>query len=120
MKRGSKSWVMMGAAALALTGAGGYLAGHDALAAPVNPAPTRAPVSIAPSSFADLVQKVAPAVVSIDIVGKAQAGPVALGPGDPLGPDSPFGQDSPFGPEFRRFFNLPQGQGQNQNQAAPK
>jgi hypothetical protein len=43
MIRGSKSWVMMGAAALALTGMGGYLAGHDALAAPVNPAPKPEP-----------------------------------------------------------------------------
>src|SRR6185437_6853830 len=87
---------------------GGYLAGHDALAAPVNPAPTRAPASVAPTSFADLVQKVAPAVVSIDIVGKAQ--PVALQQG------SPFGEDSPLGPELRRFFNVPQGQDQGQDQ----
>jgi serine protease Do len=106
MIKGSKSWVMMGAAALALTGMGGYLAGHDALAAPVNPAPTPAPASVAPHSFADLVQKVAPAVVSIDIVGKAK--PVALQGGNP------FGEDSPFGPELRRFFNLPRGQGQGQ------
>jgi serine protease Do len=114
MKRGSKSWVMMGAAVLALTGMGGYLAGHDALAAPVNPAPTPAPASVAPRSFADLVQKVAPAVVSIDIVGKAQSGPVALQQG------SPFGEDSPFGQEFRRFFrDLPQGQDQGQAQAEP-
>src|SRR6185437_9638121 len=85
---------------------GGYLAGHDALAAPVNPAPTPAPASVAPHSFADLVQKVAPAVVSIDIVGKAK--PVALQGGNP------FGEASPFGPELRRFFNLPRGQGQGQ------
>jgi serine protease Do len=115
MIRGSKSLVMMGAAAVALTGMGGYLAGEHALAAPVNPVPTPAPASIAPRSFADLVQKVAPAVVSIDIVGKAQ--PVALQQGNPFGPDSPFGQDSPFGPEFRRFFDLPQGQGQDQGQS---
>jgi len=108
MKRGSKSWVMMGAAVVALTGAGGYLVGHDALAAPVNPAPTRPPVSVAPSSFADLVQKVAPAVVSIDIVGKAK--PVSLQG------QSPFGDQGPLGPELRRFFNVPQGQGNGQDQ----
>jgi len=105
MKRGSNSWVMMGATVAALTGLGGYLAGHDALAAPVNPAPTRPPASVAPTSFADLVEKVAPAVVSIDIVGKAKAAPTALQQDDPLG------EDSPFGPQLRRFFNLPQGQG---------
>ena len=42
MKRVSKSWVMMGAAAVAITGMGGYFAGEHALAAPVNPAPTPA------------------------------------------------------------------------------
>jgi serine protease Do len=72
-------------------------------------------VSVAPSSFADLVQKVAPAVVSIDIVGKAK--PVSLQGGNP------FGDDSPLGPELRRFFNLPQGQDQgpdqDQGQAEP-
>src|SRR6185312_5959036 len=74
----------------------------------VNPAPTRPPVSVAPSSFADLVQKVAPAVVSIDIVGKAK--PVSLQG------QSPFGDQGPLGPELRRFFNVPQGQGNGQDQ----
>jgi len=106
MKRVSKSWVMMGAA-MAITGTGGYFAGEHAQAAPVNPAPTPAPASIAPRSFADLVEKVAPAVVSIDIVGKAQAAPATLQQ------DGPFGEDSPFGEEFRRFFrDLPQRRGQ--------
>jgi serine protease Do len=100
---------MMGAAAMAITSMGGYFAGEHALAAPVNPAPTPAPASIAPRSFADLVAKVAPAVVSIDIVGKAQAASTALQQ------DSPFGDESPFGEEFKRFFrDVPQGQGQSQ------
>jgi serine protease Do len=95
-----KSRAMMGAAALALVGVGGYLGMERALAAPVNPPPATVPAPGAPKSFADLVQKVAPAVVSIDIVGKAKEGPVALGPDD---------QDSPFGPDLRRFFRgLPQ------------
>ena len=106
MKRVSKSWIMMGAAALAITGAGGYVAGEHALAAPVNPTPTPAPAAMAPRSFADLVDKVGPAVVSIDIVSKAQAAPAALQQ------EWPFGDDSPFGEDFRRFFrDLPQRQG---------
>ncbi|HEX5263479.1 MAG TPA: Do family serine endopeptidase, partial [Phenylobacterium sp.] len=106
MKRVSKSWIMMGAAALAITGAGGYVAGEHALAAPVNPTPTPAPAAMAPRSFADLVDKVGPAVVSIDIVSKAQAAPAALQQ------EWPFGDDSPFGEDFRRFFrDLPLRQG---------
>src|SRR5690348_17179799 len=97
MNRYWKSRVLMGAAALALAGAGGYLGAEHAFAAPVNP-PRPALAPVAPKSFADLVEKVAPAVVSIDIVGKVQNRPVALGP------DAPGGDDSPFGPEFRRFF----------------
>src|SRR4051794_16992873 len=98
MRSRSKSRAMLGAAAVALVGVGGYLGAERALGAPVNPPTVTAPIPGAPKSFADLVQKVAPAVVSIDIVGKAKEGPVALGP------DSPLGQDSPFGPELRRFF----------------
>jgi serine protease Do len=103
-----KSRALMGAAALALAGAGGYLGAEHAIAAPVNP-PTAALAPAAPRSFADLVQKVAPAVVSIDIVGKVQNRPVALDP------NSPGGEDSPFGPEFRRFF-----QGQPGRRSAPQ
>jgi serine protease Do len=103
-----KSRALLGAAALALAGVGGYVGVERALAAPVNP-PAAAPAPSTPRSFADLVQKVAPAVVSIDIVGKAEAGPVALGP------DPQSGEDSPFGPELRRFF-----QGLPERQAAPQ
>lgn len=51
----------------------------------------------APSSFADIVERVAPAVVSIDVEGKASANQLAFGLGGEEG--SPFGGDegSPFG-----------------------
>src|SRR6202012_4909078 len=107
MTRISKSWVMATVAAVALTGAGSYVAGEHAVAAPVNPAPLAPTASVMPTSFPNLVEKVAPAVVSIDSVGKTQAAPAVLEE------DSPFGQESPFGEEFRRFFlNFPQGRGQ--------
>jgi serine protease Do len=97
MKTGSKSWPAMGAAVAALCGVG-YLATQGALAAPVNPpAATPAPAG-APRSFADLVQRVAPAVVSIDIVGKVQ--PASLNGEGFSGGDG--GGQVP--PELRRFF----------------
>jgi serine protease Do len=53
-----------------------------------------------PSSFADVIQGVSPAVVNISITAPANAG----GEGPlPVPPDSPFGQD--FEDFMRRFFN---------------
>jgi serine protease Do len=90
-----------------------FAGGQWALAGPagaVNPAPM-APraASTAPASFADIVQRVAPAVVSIDIVGKTGRSQTAF-----VGGDSPFGggggseegQGLPpgFPPGFEQFF----------------
>ena len=67
----------IGAIAVILVGAGGYLTRASADPGAVNqPAAVAGPG--APASFADIVQKVSPAVVSIDVEGKAQPGPVAF------------------------------------------
>ena len=58
--------------ALVLAGAGGYFARASAEDGAVNsPAAPASPAPGAPMTFADIVQRVAPAVVSIDIEGKA-------------------------------------------------
>src|SRR6185503_5690879 len=76
-------------------------------AAPVNPPPAAPAPASEPRSFADLVQRVAPAVVSIDIVGKVQ--PASLnGEGFSRGDGQ---DDSQIPPEMRRFFRQ-FGQGQ--------
>src|SRR6185437_14469433 len=69
-----------------------------------------------PGSFADIVAKVAPAVVSINVVQRASISPAAQmgqGPGSD-GDDEGGGQGGPGGaipfPFFR--FMIPQGQGQ--------
>jgi serine protease Do len=90
----------LGAIATVLAGAGGYWARASADTPPVNqPAAVAAPG--APGTFADIVQKVSPAVVSIDVEGKAQPGPVAfMGQGGGQGGQdggSDDEQDSPFG-----------------------
>jgi serine protease Do len=78
---------------------------HDAGA--VNARPIAPPGSAAPPSFADLVQRVAPAVVSIDVEGRSRPQSAALSGSDddaiPFG--GPEGSDgaTPFGP-FGRFF----------------
>jgi len=96
------------AAALGLAGAGGYIAHAGAgPAGAVNANPLPAAAVGAPTSFADIIQKVAPAVVSIEVEGKV--GPQRIGA---------FGQDGdgdglPDGlpPELRRFFQqAPQAQ----------
>jgi serine protease Do len=88
------------AAALLL---GGQLAVADTTH-PVNtPVP---PGQVAPPSFADIVQRVAPAVVSIDVEGKAQPQETAFQ--GPQGGGDGEDQD-PFGnlpPEFRHFFQF--------------
>ncbi|THD63008.1 Do family serine endopeptidase [Phenylobacterium sp.] len=93
-----------GAIALSLAAAGGYMA-HAGIAADgaVNAHPIAAAAT--PNTFADIIQRVAPAVVSIEVEGRR--GPQAIG----LAPDetSPFADpddsDSdglPF--DLRRFF----------------
>jgi serine protease Do len=105
------SWPLAGAAAIALSATGGYLASQAARAAPVNPLIARS-VAPVPRSFADLVQEVAPAIVSIDIVGKRDNRSVAY---DDATPPVPFGfrrhgdgnnddQGSPFDFDPRQFF----------------
>jgi serine protease Do len=93
------------AAALALAGAGGYVA-HAGVAQPgaVNATPAPAPSTGGLPSFAPIVERVAPAVVSIEIEGKVGPSPIAaqgFGGGDGL---------DQLPPEFRRFFQGPQGQ----------
>lgn len=63
-----------------------------------------APEAAAPTSFANVVQKVAPAVVSIDVEGKAQPDAAAYSGQLPFGPPDDQGQDSPFPFDFRQFF----------------
>ncbi len=93
------SGAAVGAIALLLASAGGYWAASAQ--APyehsVNPPESAAPAPGAPVSFADIVEKVAPAVVSIDVVEKTGPTPLALGPGDvPFGFQGPGGQGGPF------------------------
>jgi serine protease Do len=87
---------------------GGWSLGHaEAVDARAGPAPAAG----APSSFADIVQRVAPAVVSIDVEGKASRDPAAFTGPTPFGPG---GEAIP--PELRQFFG-PQG---GDDQPAPK
>jgi serine protease Do len=95
---------LAGVAASALTMIGGQWA-LASTSGPVNPAPIGPAHGGAPPTFADIVQRVAPAVVSIDIVGKARPSPVTFGSNAPLGEDDdgdegpqtfPFGGLAPF------------------------
>lgn len=104
--------VAAGAVALSLAATAGYvaragIAGEGAVNAhPIAAAGT-------PSTFADIIQRVAPAVVSIEVEGKrAPENVMAVTPGrltpfaDPEDPDE---DDTPF--DLRRFFgNAPPGQ----------
>jgi serine protease Do len=65
-----------------------------------------------PASFADIVQRVAPAVVSIEVEGKAGARRVAMDGDDQDQGDAPQG----LPPELRRFFEQQQ---QQQQKAQP-
>ena len=67
--------------------------------------PTPAPAAVAPPSFADIVQRVSPAVVSIEIEGKAapQAAAFQGGPQSMPPQIDPFNEQDPFG-ALRRFF----------------
>ncbi len=103
------------AAALCAAAAGGYVARAGGVTeGAVNARPVAAAAVGAPVSFADIVQHVAPAVVSIEVEGKI--GPRAIseqfqGFGDDQ--DGPGGPPDGFPPELRRFFQqLPQAQAQ--------
>ena len=93
-----------GAAALSLAAAGGYMA-HAGVAAEgaVNAHPIS---SGTPNTFADIIQRVAPAVVSIEVEGRrgAQdiAEPAQRGLSPFVDPDDSEGGGSPF--DLRRFF----------------
>jgi serine protease Do len=102
MQRHLTSAAVAGALAAALTTAGAHFAFAGDKPA-VNAAPAALPG--APPSFADIVQRVAPAVVSIDVEHKASSQAAAFAAAPP-GFD-PFGDDSPFG-DLRRFFQVPQ------------
>ena len=101
-------------AAAIIAGAGGYWARASADHGAVNSPEAMSATQVAPGSFADIVEKVAPAVVSIDVVEKA--GPVLTqgAGGEPFwfqfGPGQNGGQGNPFGFDFRQFFpQTPQG-----------
>jgi len=100
------------AAALCAAAAAGYVA--HAAAPPegaVNSRPVASAAVGAPVSFADIVQHVAPAVVSIEVEGKL--GPRAISDEFQGGDDD--GLPGGLPPELRRFFQqIPQGQAQPQ------
>ena len=74
-----------------------------------------APVAGAPATFADIVERVAPSVVSIDVEGKAERDPASFSGQMPfgLGPQGGGGDNSGV-PDLRQFF------GQTPDQPAPK
>jgi serine protease Do len=98
-----------GVLAISIAVGGWSLARAEAVDAAGPPAPAAG----APSSFADIVQRVAPAVVSIDVEGKATRDPAAF-----TGP-TPFGGQGgeAIPPQFRQFFGPQQG---GDDQPAPK
>jgi serine protease Do len=72
----------------------------------VNPAPIVGLPNPSPASFADVIERVSPAVVSIDVEGKAHRRDVSVSGSDGFGPNSGHGGDSPFG-DLRRVFPGP-------------
>jgi serine protease Do len=94
------------AAALGLAGAGGYMAragvGPDGA---VNAHPLAAPNIGAPASLADIIQRVAPAVVSIEVEGRMGPQNIAdSGPGPAAEAPDGGGDGGGLPPELRRFF----------------
>ncbi|HEV7386139.1 MAG TPA: hypothetical protein VGN89_14755, partial [Phenylobacterium sp.] len=90
------------AAALCAAAAGGYVARAGGVAdGAVNARPAPSAAVGAPVSFADIVQRVAPAVVSIEVEGKIGPHPIA----DQFGGGEGDGDDDSGGlpPELRRF-----------------
>jgi serine protease Do len=114
-----KSLIKAGAAAgvLALAAAGGYVAHADGLnAGAVNAHASPPPGASALPSFADIVQRVAPAVVSIEVEGKIGPRPIV----DQFGGGGSDGDDDSGGlpPELRRFFQQQGRQAQPQTMHA--
>src|SRR5579871_6280658 len=97
----------IGVVTAVLAAAGGYYA--RAATGPVNPE-ILAPAGAPPQSFADIVQRVAPAVVSIETVGKVSPSAVGLGQDQPFafrfGPPGPNGFDFQFGPSPQSLVPL--------------
>jgi serine protease Do len=126
-KRKTLTGAGLAAMAVALSGAAIYAsqagAQTGAAAQPVNPA-SPPPAGMAPVSFADIVQRVAPAVVSIDIEGKAGPHrtaytPGGRGPGADDDDGDSDGQDNPFGFDMRRLAPHGQDGGQQQEEQQP-
>ena len=114
MKKTLVTGSVAGALAVLLA-AGGYMA-----TATAQPAVNRdVPIAGAPVSFADIVQRVAPAVVSIDVEGKPDPSHIVFGGGDDGSPfggggdgDDNDGQGGPGGQGGVPFgFTIPRGQG---------
>jgi serine protease Do len=104
--------------AMALTGVAIYTTQAGAEGArdkPVN-APFAAPSSVAPASFADIVQRVAPAVVSIDVEEKAPTRAASRrGPSADDEDDQDDGDLGALPPQLRRYFEQ-RGRGQQDQQ----
>ena len=84
MKKTLVSGSVAGALALVLA-AGGLAVSAHAQTAVNRPAPAAGAPAGAPTSFADIVQRVAPAVVSIDVEGKSDPSRIAFGGASPFG-----------------------------------
>jgi serine protease Do len=114
----SKNKGFIAGAAIGLAVAGGAIAwGAGRGAAPVNALPMAPaePPPGAPQSFANIFQRVSPAVVSIDITGHAQPSEVALEGGDGQdGQSEGGGQAVPFPFPFSFGFQGQGGSGQSQ------
>ena len=132
-KKGTLSGAAIGVIAAVLAASGGYLAQANAQSVgPARNAPAAAPLAAAPASFADVVQRVAPAVVSIDVEGKANASRTAFrgseedqddeGGGSPFSfsiPGAPGGENGQ-GPDLRKFFQQRPQQQQPDGRDLPK
>ena len=90
-----------GALAAALVAAGSQIAAAQEAHA-VNPAPMAPPAGVAPGSFADIIQRVAPAVVAIEVEEKAPLQSAMIQGQDPLGELRRMFPDLPGLPEMPR------------------
>jgi serine protease Do len=102
-RKGFLSSAAIGVALLAAVAIGGWTFVKADVSHAVAP---QAPAATGPSSFADIIARVEPAVVSIDVERKAELDPMVMfGPapfmfGAPQGDD----EDTPFGFGFHQFF----------------
>jgi serine protease Do len=119
MSNRQKGFIAGGVAGAALAGAAiVFAAGHGPLAVAANVAGAQGLASSSPMSFADIIQRVSPAVVSIDVSGRGDSSEVALEGGAPFA--LPGGGDDEDGPSqlFRQLIpNLPQGRAAPRMQA---